>query len=438
MRAIALSLLLATLASPVCADPWALPVEGDCTPKSAQAGSEVPDHPFKPGDVISHEQAGLLRDYVPAELWEHRERFFFDGMQLEIGPCHRDYSAPDFFRDATETFRGQARLDANGQLVDHTAGLPFPPDTIALDDPRVGLKWAWNWVNRYSGAGRYGDVRLTFVDAQAKEARFEGDFFWIRLAGRADRSADGYRVPIEHQAAWVAGGETRNLDGGETCSWRQYANAGRRPDLFFWSPARRRVVRGNAPDAEGPLSGCITGGYSSLLLHGMSPQLHDWQLVAVRDVLAPINSRTPSYPEDAARSFGPYGISFANDRWELRRVIVLEGTLRAGRFDDGVKRFRWYIDLQTLSPLYYASYRVDGNPAGAGYFVGRWSEDRLDYRPWPDDASRPVRVIDGVGAALVEWNQRDAVRLESFSTVSTPPVDKKVKRLVSQASLRGR
>ena len=436
MRAIALSLLLAASASPVCADPWALPAEGDCRALSPEGDDAIAS--LAPGDVITHEKAHLLRAFVPAEFWEQRERFFFDGMQLEVGPCHRDYGPPEFFREATEAFRGQAQLDDEGRLTGHTAGMPFPPDTIAPDNPRAGLEWAWNWVNRYSGAGRYGDLRLTFVDREAKEAHFEGEFFWIRLAGRADRSADAYRMPIEHKSSWVSGGKTRNLAGGETCAWRQYATGERRPDLFFWSPAGRRVVRGNAPDAEGPLTGCITGGYSSLLLHGGSPQLHDWRVVEVRDVLAPINSRTPSYPQNETRSFGPYGISFANDRWELRRVIVLEGSLRDGHFDDGVKRFRWYIDLQTMSPLYYASYESDGDPAGTGYFVGRWSEDRPEYRAWPDDPSRPVRVIDGVGAALVDWNKRDAVRIESWNAVSTPPADKKVKRLVSQASLRGR
>ena len=101
-------------------------------------------------------------------------------------------------------------------------------------------------------------------------------------------------------------------------------------------------------------------------------------------------------------------------------------------------RFVWYLDLQTLQPLYYAAYRRHDAPAGVGYFVGRWSGDRPDYRRWPDDPGRPVRVLDRVGLALVDWNDQHAVRIESWDAVSTPPPDKKLNRMISQSSMRGR
>ena len=36
----------------------------------------------------------------------YRERFFHEGMRLEIGACFADYGPPEFYRNATETFRG--------------------------------------------------------------------------------------------------------------------------------------------------------------------------------------------------------------------------------------------------------------------------------------------------------------------------------------------
>jgi hypothetical protein len=95
-------------------------------------------------------------------------------------------------------------------------------------------------------------------------------------------------------------------------------------------------------------------------------------------------------------------------------VIVLDGQLREGQeqFEDGTVRFTWYVDLQTLVPLYYASYRKSGDAAGVGYFVWRWSEDRPDYPHWPDDPARPMRVLDLVGYAMVDWNDQHAVRSE--------------------------
>ncbi len=439
MRTLELVFCTLLCAGAARADPWAVPPEGSCTEPAAAPEEDAPPLPFRPGDVIGAGEVERLRDHIPPEIWEHRERFFFDGMQLEIGPCYRDYAPPEFFAQATEQFRGRPRLARDGTLLGHVAGLPFPPDTIAPDAPDAALRWAWNWASRYRAGGRFGDLQLTWVERDAVEARFRGEFFWILLAGRADRAGDGYRFPTESSSSWVSGGKTTNLAGGHTCAWRQYATGARRPDAFFWAPEARKVVRGTSPDSEGPFQGCLAGGsYSGLYTHGGSPQLHDWRLVGVRDVLAPINASRPSYPEDRERSFGPYGISFASDRWELRRALILEGRLRQGQFSDGVRRYRWYLDLQTLTPLYYASYKHGDESGGIGYFVGRWSEDRADYPDRPDDPERPVRVIDRVGTALVDWHQLEAIRIESWNAVSTPPADKKVKRLITQSSLRGR
>jgi len=433
-------LLLALSAPAAAANPWAIPAEGcSGTPATGAGVEDATPLPFKTGDVIGQEQVEMLRTYLPAEIWEHRERFFFHGMQLEIGPCYRDYSPPVFFHDATAQFRGKPRLDEEGMLHDYVAGLPFAPDDIAEDDPQAGLKWAWNWVSRYGAGGRYGDVQLTWVERDSVEARFRGEFFLVPLHFRADRPDDDYRFPIEHDSRWVSGGETKNLAGGHTCAWRQYDTGGRRPDVFFWNPEARKVARGVSPDSEGPFMGCLAGGsYSGLYTHGGSPQLHSWTLVGMRDLLTPINAQTPAYPLDKERGFGPYGISFANDRWDLRRALVIEGQLSEGQFNDGVTRYRWYLDLQTLQPLYYAAYHADGTSGGIGYFVGRWSEDRDDYPAWPDAPDRPVRVIDTVGIALVDWHQLEAVRIEAWSTVATPPKDKKIKRMISQSGLRGR
>jgi hypothetical protein len=68
----------------------------------------------------------------------------------------------------------------------------------------------------------------------------------------------------------------------------------------------------------------------------------------------------------------------------------------------------------------------------------RWSEDREAYPRWPDDAERPVRVLDVVGEAWVDWNDQYAVRVELGDTVSVPPPDKKLDRMISLSSVRVR
>jgi len=46
----------------------------------------LPELPFKAGDVLSYEQIDKLRGFLPEPFWANREFFFYEGMNLEIGP----------------------------------------------------------------------------------------------------------------------------------------------------------------------------------------------------------------------------------------------------------------------------------------------------------------------------------------------------------------
>ncbi len=429
--------------------PWALPPDGACTRSEWKAGGadrgaertvDAEPSPPMPGEQIAFEDLLRLRAWLPVEIWENRERFFFNGMTLNIGPCYRDYGAPPFYIEATRRFAGEARLGEGGELKNHRAGLPFLPKLIAPDDPLAGLKWAWNWVHRYEGAGAFGDLQLSVVQRDGVVERWQGNFFYSKFTGRADRAADGFRHPAKTNARWVAGGVSRNMQTGNQCAFRQYASGRRKPDYFTATSGSRKIRRQSAADYEGHFHACLVDGSigGSLLAHGQEPPLHAWKVAGVLDLLAPINTTGDTFPIERERGYGPWGISFANDRWELRRVLVLDGRLQKGQFDDGTERFRWYLDLQTLQPLYYAAERRNGEAAGVGYWVWRWSEDRPDYPRWPDDEERPIRVLDQIGTAFVDWNDNYAVRSESGNRVSVPPPDKEINRMISLSRVRVR
>ena len=74
--------------------PWGIPPEGSCTgvgtgEGSGEAGDVAPTG-LLPGEVIGDDQMGRLRDHLPPEVWDYRERFFFKGMkvrhQAEVTP----------------------------------------------------------------------------------------------------------------------------------------------------------------------------------------------------------------------------------------------------------------------------------------------------------------------------------------------------------------
>ena len=83
------------------ADPWAVPPEGSCGEATEATAAEdaAARPPLVPGQVLSPEDALVLKAYLPPEIWARRDQLLWEGMRLEIGPCHRDYSPPAFYQE---------------------------------------------------------------------------------------------------------------------------------------------------------------------------------------------------------------------------------------------------------------------------------------------------------------------------------------------------
>jgi hypothetical protein len=486
MRSALLALALALFAAPSLAEPespWKLPAEGSCAPAGgthAKPGAPAEDAatvPFKVGDTFAIDRLATLERYIPDFLWTNRDRFFYEGMRLEIGPCFRDYGAPDFFTSATEQGRGKATLTANGGLANWTAGLPFHPADIASDAPDAGLRWLWNVQSRYQAAGFRGPFRMTDLVGKIGRAEpFEGEIFKLITANRADRP--GYEAPGAKDRVFVAGGLfTKPFDAREY-AWRQFrpaemlTEASRSDDLHAYLPQWRRVRRINSARTEGIYmpsfavsmaptqvlpagGGASAGAIGAIQVPGdaggtiqtkrsgyegleFRPLLYDVKVLGLHDVLAPLNAVAAGYPDNPDREFGPYGLSFASDRWDLRRALVLELRSKEGVGSEIEPRQVLYVDLQTLQPLFVATYDKKNEMTNVGMYVGRWSDDREGYPRWPDDPQRPVRVIDPAGAAFANLAESGSWRRESWSNVSTPPSDDDVKRLLSVNQLTKR
>jgi hypothetical protein len=166
--------------------------------------------------------------------------------------------------------------------------------------------------------------------------------------------------------------------------------------------------------------------------------LYDVSVLGLHDVLAPINATTSSYPDSPEREFGPWGLSFASDRWDLRRALVLELRRKEGIGSEIEARQVLYVDLETLSPLFIATFDEKNELTNVGMYAGRWSEDHEGYPRWPDDPARAVRVIDSVGAAFANLAEHGSWRRESWANVGTPPPDAEVKQLISVNQLTKR
>src|SRR5262249_34050074 len=144
--------------------------------------------PFKEGDTISFAQVDKLKDFLPPEFWDNREFFFYEGMQLEVGPTMRKYGAADAYNAASEKFKGQAKIGQDGALENYTAGLPF--DTAAIDckgDPNAGTKVIWNFLKTWNGDGARSTWSYTYWDrGEQLPLYYEGTAKVIGLSNRVE------------------------------------------------------------------------------------------------------------------------------------------------------------------------------------------------------------------------------------------------------------
>jgi len=65
---------------------------------------------FSEGDVIGFDQIDQLKSFLPPEFWANRDFFFYEGMQLEIGPFFKDYSPADEYKAATQKYSANVKL----------------------------------------------------------------------------------------------------------------------------------------------------------------------------------------------------------------------------------------------------------------------------------------------------------------------------------------
>jgi hypothetical protein len=457
-----------------------LPPEGKCPDYRGGTGEGPGDAGIplvREGDLISLEDLMSLAQLFPEEVWSFREAFFYDGMRMQIGHCHRRYPTADFYREATERFSDRAKLDRHGNLEGYVAGLPFPPETISSDDPKAAEKWAWDFQHRYRGAGPVGRFRILDLPSRIGSAEtYEGDFFYLRTAHRADLAASGYRLPEASKQLFVAGGEFKEPFNARHLAWRQMRpddadQEWKKPDdTFVYVPSMRKQRRaatawidglytprytavhesggGGLPIGTGEINGYpqlegiaptaglniqatenIRKGFVGLALR---PNAYEWKLLGMREVLAPLNADREGWPNELDRNFGPTGLSVGADRWDLRYAVVLRGIVK--RRVDELAAVDLWIDYQTQQPLYFISRRENGLLLDIGIQVHKFSGDRAGYPAFP--GGEQAYVFDPVAASFYYVPGGGAGwRRESYGVRSLPVDPAKVRKMTTTDEL---
>ena len=184
-------------------------------------------------------------------------------------------------------------------------------------------------------------------------------------------------------------------------------------DTWVYLPTLRRVRRISTAQRTDSISGTDFTFDDLNSFAGIVPQ-YEWECLGESDMIAPSNSKVLGFPYERDHNFGPYGLSFADDRWEVRRVLKVR---MIPKNDDHPYHHKdIYIDKETMRALYSFAYDQKEELWKIIWHNKRWSEDKLteDYYPgWegvPDPRAQQMvsdiitNVQTGTGNRIEFWD----------------------------------
>ncbi len=407
----------------------------------------VPGVPFQEGEVISYESIDKLKDYLPPEFWKNREYFFYEGMEMTIGPSYRDYSEPKTYHDATAAYASKASIGKDGALVGYVAGRPFPQEVDCKGDPDAGVRIIWNFMKRWNGDGTSSNYFYSYWDrGEQLPLYYEGTARVVQLSNRTEpyylkTGGDIFKKEKRLNAFGVEVDAPFDARGIMLMSYRYKMSDGplettKNDDTWVYLPDLRRVRRISAAQRTDAVAGTDFTFDDLVSFSGIPPQ-YTWTCLGEQKVLAPFNTHVLAYPYDEDHNFGPYGLSFADDRWELRHAWIVRFDPKND--DHPYSRKDIWIDKQTFEPLYSFAYDRKEELWKIIWHNHRWSEDWHEgdprakdgdwYKGWESvEEPKDLRVISDI---IVNTQTGTGNRIEFWNSMGTPlPSKGKIRRYI--------
>ena len=294
----------------------------------------------KPGDVITPDNAALVKDLVSPGNFELVKQ----GMRMTIVPT-AVLEWPPPYRSATEKYSAQVTLNDKAELQNYVAGQPFP--LLDANDPQVAVKVMWNFSFRpqYTDDVDIRDVEIVSYRAHSAfpgpiEHFTIGHFAFYNNMGRTEVQP----IPTDPEANGAGiryrFGAFPFLEPAEIYGFGLIRQRNKDPNVddnaWFYDPgyrAPRRVRAEELSDAIAPVLNKISGTYSSYANNldpdsyfGFSAKIenYNYKLLGIRPMLACVQAKnTPAKPcqFDNNRTVCP-------EAWEMRQLYVIEATAK--------------------------------------------------------------------------------------------------------------
>lgn len=347
--------------------PWT----GGLPQQSIADNGEIKD-PFAADAVLFTVSAGNMDSY--ADLLSAGQRAMLekypDSYRMPVFPSRRSASYPDYVYDALEANRQSAELitqDGRHGVRNSLITSPFP-------EPDNGQEAIWNHMMRWRGilverqtswvpvtsSGRYRPILL-----QEEIAFPYASPDWTTTteanSGQLTHIPEYRRAMIAFKQKFLSPGR---VSGSGSLIYDTYDYTRYERIRWVYPANLKRVVRMPRAKLDQPITGAegIIGLDDQDMYRG-SPELFDWKLEPVREMLVPYNAyRLKDRKLRFDDLIGQHHLNQALTRYELHRVWRVTATARP---ESGSRYGRrvFYLDEDTWQIVLSEKYDEDGNLA---------------------------------------------------------------------------
>ena len=307
------------------------------------------------GDRITDENIAKVKDLISPGL----EWCIQHGFPITIGETKR-IEWPKAYREATEKYASQVKLARDGlRLENYVAGQPFP--NADPKDPQYAIMLMWNYEYKFNPTD---DLDLRNFDADTGSIANHGPLtierhflldhlrtlFWngrLYVEPKPDKpNPNGFRG----QQGLYPILEPFDLKGVGALGYR-YIDPGKQDDSWLYLPSLRRVRRLSTAQRSDALFGQDTDVDSYYGYAGHIAWM-EWKFLGERDILGVFHAENfpVKWNEKVDWAF--------EDKWEKRRVYVIEGVSKLPQYAYGKRVI--FIDKESMLVPYSDIYDRSG------------------------------------------------------------------------------
>ena len=344
------------------------------------------------------------------------------GYQLPVYPTHRDCGYPASVEANTKASLSRSKIAADGWSLQDAVlpSIPFP-------QPKSGIEAMWNFLGRYQGVGVIWPLGRTYVSprpggSEPLDLRYVQTYY---MPWGEKSSSSPAQSPL-FQGLFYGYVKPAALEG-QALIQRYYW--GKDTESFYYFPGQRRVRRLPSYAYDSPLIG-FENQYPSDMVFMMigNPDRFDWKIIGKKEMYVPYNAfGWTRFDANLKNSdwAGPKFVKPEYRRYELHRVLVVDGTVKKGARHNAPHKV-FYLDEDSWLPAYGEDYDAQGKiwKVKEGTIIPMWDADSCQNTAgiYVNDLASGRYLVDGVVTGLgkdilyLQTNNGDKTLKDDFYT----------------------